>query len=135
MINKDKSQFDSGSQELAIWIANVLEKKGGLNISVIDTRNTSAVADYLVIATGTSSRHLGTLLESPIKELKHAGFPPLSVEGEGTHWMLADLGDVILHIFDAETRNYFDLDNLWQEAERVDWEIEPSQIGLASPPA
>lgn len=117
-----KNETKNSSLELATWIAHLLDRKGGLKISVIETKESSAIADYLVIATGTSSRHLQTLLDSPVRELKTAGFPPSSVEGEGSHWLLADLGDVILHLFDEETRNYFDLEGLWKDAPRIQWE-------------
>lgn len=129
----ERKQREQGSSlALATWVAQILDRKGGLNIKVIETSSGSAIADYIVLATGTSSRHLDTLLEAPVKELKSAGFPPLSIEGEGTHWLLADLGDVILHIFDEETRAYFDLDGLWSRAPQVKWE---PQMRLSPTPA
>ena len=112
----------NSSEELAIWIARLLDKKGAQNVAVLETKPGTYVADYLVVATGTSSRHIQTLLDTPCRELKKLGFPPLAVEGEGSHWMLADLGDVVLHIFDDSARSYFDIDGLWSEVPRVSWQ-------------
>lgn len=117
-LNKD--QLDQG-QKLAAWIAKQLDRKGGQDVQVLDVQGLSDVADYIVIATGTSSRHMQTLLDTPCKELKKLGFPPLSIEGEQTKWLLADLGDVTLHVFDDLTREHFDLEGLWQAAGQIDW--------------
>lgn len=114
-------QSRDSSLELARWIAQTLDRKGAQDVVVLETRDYSSVADFFVIATGTSNRHMETLLESPCKELKASGHPPQSIEGESTHWMLADLGDVVLHIFDDQARQYFELEHLWKKAPRIDW--------------
>ncbi len=119
-----------GSLELATWIAQTLDRKGGQDIVVIDTKN-SSVADFFVVATGTSNRHMETLLDSPCKELRKSGHPPHSIEGLDTRWMLADMGDVVLHIFDEETRQHFDLEGFWKKAPRIDWH---KKTGLRATP-
>ena len=105
---------------LAKWISQILDRKGGHDIVVLDLRTLSSVSDFLVICTGTSSRHLKTLIEAPCMELKKVGHPAHNIEGENTGWVLADLGDVVLHVFDQETRDYYDLDGLWKNAPRVE---------------
>lgn len=122
-----KKEKTESSLELAKWIAQILDRKGGQEIVIIDTTYQSSVADYLIITTGTSQRHMESLLESPCKELKQFGFPPLSIEGEGTNWFLADLGDIVLHIFDEATRKYFDIEGMWENAPRVQWDEKSSQ--------
>lgn len=117
------------SLELAQWIAQILDRKGGQNISVLETKPGTYIADYLVIATGTSSRHMQTLLDAPCEELKKLGFPPQNVEGEATSWLLADLGDVVIHIFNEESRQHFDLEGLWANSPKIDWETKVS-LGL-----
>jgi ribosome-associated protein len=98
-----------------------LDRKGAQEISVLQTEGQSVIADYVVVATGTSSRHMQTLLDSPCDELKKLGFPPLSVDTDGGHWYLADLGDVVLHVFDEQGRNYFDLEGFLKKSPRIDW--------------
>jgi ribosome-associated protein len=130
-----KLQQKEASLELAQWIAKQLDKKGAHDIKVLETIPGTYIADYLVLATGTSSRHMQTLLDSPCAELKKLGYPPLHVEGEDSTWMLADLGDIVIHIFDPETRNHFDLEDLWKNAPRVDWtgeEKNGSHLSLSS---
>ena len=107
-------------QELACWVGQLLDKKGGRDIQILDLRGRSTVSDYLVIATGTSSKHMETLVEAPCLELKRLGFPADHIEGRNTHWVVADFGDVILHIFDQPTRQYYDLEDLWKDAPRID---------------
>jgi ribosome-associated protein len=115
-------QSKDSSLELATWIAQALDRKGGHDIVVLETRSWSSFSDYFVIATGTSDRHMETLLDTPCKELKASGHPPNSIEGLSTHWMLADMGDVVLHIFDGESRKNFDLEGFWKKAPRVSWQ-------------
>ena len=120
-MKKNDQSYDSGL-ELAQWIASSLDRKGAQDIQVLETKPGTYIADYLILATGTSSRHMQTLLQAPCSELTKLGYPPSNVEGEGSHWMLADLGDVVIHIFDQDTRKVFDLDGLWKAAPRVNWQ-------------
>lgn len=111
----------------------MLDKKGGLNILAIDVRGRSSITDYILVATGTSNRHIETLVEAPCQDLKKNGFPAHAIEGNGTHWVVADFGDVMLHIFDDAARRYFDLEGLWNDAPRIDWQgPKPSPIKVLS---
>ncbi len=121
------------SQELAQWIGQLLDRKGGLNIQILDVRDHSSITDFMVIATGTSSRHIQTLMEAPCMEMKKNGFPALQVEGGGTNWVVADFGDVILHVFDEATRRHYDLEGLWQSARKIEWDTrKQSPIKIVS---
>lgn len=112
---------NSGS-ELARWIAQLLDKKGAKQIAVLDVREISSITDYLIIATGTSLKHMETLVNAPCEELKKSGYPADHVEGQGTHWVVADFNDVILHVFDETTRTHYDLEGLWSAGRSVTWE-------------
>ena len=83
------------------------------------------ITDIFVIATGTSRRHVLSLAEEVIDQLKAADRRPLRKEGfEDGQWVLLDYGDVVVHLFDASTRSYYDLERLWADAGRL--ESEPA---------
>jgi ribosome-associated protein len=116
----------NSSKEVAAWIAQLLDKKGGKQITVLDVRETSSITDFMVIVTGTSLKHLETLVNAPCQELKKSGYPADAMEGEGTHWVVADFNDVIVHVFDESTRTHYDLEGLWSTAPKVEWETKSS---------
>ena len=79
--------------------------------------------DYLVLATGTSRRQIHTIAEEIDAALRAVGERRLSIEGyEASKWVVQDYGDIVVHVFDAETRNYYNLEDLWADAPRIDWE-------------
>lgn len=123
-----KKESNESAKNLAIWIAGLLDKKGGLNIKVLETKPGTYISDFLVVATGTSSRHMQSLLDAPCAELKKLGYPPLHIEGEGSHWMLADCGDVVIHIFDEQTRGFYDIEGLWDNAPRIEWDPQRKRL-------
>ncbi len=85
------------------------------------------ITDLFVIASGTSRRHVLTLVEETEKQLKDIERRPLRREGmEGGQWVLLDYGDVVVHVFDEETRAYYDLERLWGNAPRLEFEPAPS---------
>jgi len=88
---------------------------------VLDMRELSSFADTYVIASGRSDRHVRSIADSIVATLRDAGEPPLGVEGadEG-HWVLIDANDAIVHVFDPETREAFDLERLWSDAPQLD---------------
>jgi len=82
-----------------------------LNVSSLTT-----LTDYMIIVTGTSSRHIQSLAERVVEDLKRLNIRPLSLEGEGTQeWVLVDYGDVIVHLMSAQARTFYDLESLWDE--------------------
>ena len=75
---------------------------------------------YLLLATGTSDRHVRAMAEHLVESLGTHKLKPLGVEGvEAGHWILVDAGDVVVHLFQEETRQHYDLDGLWRDAPRV----------------
>lgn len=92
---------------------------------VLDMRKLTAYADVFVILSGRSDRQVRSIAEAIAHVLKQDGDPPLGIEGldEGK-WVLIDCNDVIVHVFDPDTRELYDLEKLWRDAIRVDLEIE-----------
>ena len=97
-------------------IEKILDDNKAQNISTINLRNKSYIADYMIIASGTSSRHLQALSEILVMELKKIGLNDCRIEGrESTDWKLVDAIDIIIHIFNPEKREFYDLEKMWSE--------------------
>ncbi|MCF8054011.1 MAG: ribosome silencing factor [Deltaproteobacteria bacterium] len=93
-----------------------LDKKA-LRLSVIHVGEVCSFADYFIICTGASDRHVAAISESVQSAMKVAGFPPIGVEGKGfNNWVLLDYGDVVVHVFLEEKRELYDLEGLWSFA-------------------
>jgi len=91
------------------------------DVVVLDMRGVSSFADTFVIASGRSDRHVRSIGDAIVQALRAAGDPPLGVEGEDEgHWVLIDANDAIVHVFDPETREAFDLERLWSDAPVLD---------------
>ena len=97
-------------------IEKILDNNKAQNITSINLKNKSYIADYMVIASGTSSRHLQALSEILVEELKKLGLNNCRIEGkDSTDWKLVDTQDIIVHIFHPEKREFYDLENMWSE--------------------
>ena len=102
-------------------IAKVLDNRKGLDVKVIKIGDISILADYMVIATGNSSTHVKSLADYVEYELDQQGVSVSHIEGHRSDsWILLDYIDVIVHIFSEESRQYYDLDRLWEDGEEVD---------------
>ena len=94
----------------------ILDNNKAKNIVSIDLKRKSYIADYMIIASGTSSRHLQSLSENLVSELKKIGINNCRIEGrESRDWKLVDAIDVIVHIFNPEKREFYDLEKMWSE--------------------
>ena len=97
-------------------IEKILDDNKAQNIISIDLKNKSYIADYMVIASGTSSRHLQALSEILLTNLKKLGIDNCRIEGkDSSDWKLVDAHDVIIHIFHPEKREFYDLEKMWSE--------------------
>ena len=97
----------------------------GQDIAILDLRGITRQFDFFVIATGTSRRQIHTIVEEIDATLRSVGDTRSGVEGyESSKWVVQDYGDVLVHVFDAETRGYYNLEELWADAEKLDWEQE-----------
>ncbi len=97
-------------------IENILDNNKAKNITTINLKNKSYIADYMIIASGTSSRHLQALSEILVYELKKIGLENCRIEGKDSNdWKLVDTQDIIVHIFHPEKREFYDLEKMWSE--------------------
>ena len=97
-------------------IENTLNKNKANDIVSIDLKNKSYIADYMIIASGTSSRHLQSLSENLLQELKKSGLSDCKMEGyESKDWKLVDAIHIIVHLFHPEKRSFYDLEKMWSE--------------------
>ena len=102
--------------EIKNRIEKILDNNKAKNIVSIDLKKKSYIADYMVIASGTSSRHLQSLSENLISELKKIGIHNCRMEGRNSNdWKLVDAIDIIIHIFHPEKREFYDLEKMWSE--------------------
>jgi ribosome-associated protein len=92
---------------------------------VLDLRKLTAMVDYFVLATGTSRRQIHAMADEIDRVMNEHGETKIGIEGyRESRWVLLDYGDVVVHLFDDETRRYYDLENLWGDAPRVEWNHE-----------
>ncbi|MBL4607741.1 MAG: ribosome silencing factor [Pseudomonadales bacterium] len=99
-------------------IINTLENIKARDIITLDIRPHNSIADTLVIASGTSNRHIKSMAEHVVEKLKQSGEQPLPPEGgESSDWVLVDLSDIIVHLMMPEARARYDLEHLWSPPE------------------
>jgi ribosome-associated protein len=97
----------------------------GRDILVLDMRSCTPLFDYFILATGTSRRQIHTLAEETDAALRAEGDTRIGIEGyEASKWIVQDYGDIMIHVFDPDTRDYYKLEELWADAKQVDWERE-----------
>ena len=95
-------------------IIESLEDLKAVNPVVIDVKKVSTFTDYMVIASGTSNRHITAISEKVIESLKENKISGVKVEGQlGDEWLLVDAGDVIVHLMSSDARDFYDLESLW----------------------
>lgn len=105
------------SKELAIRLARALDAKKALNVHILAVEDLTTVTEYFVIATGTSTTHVGALADEAEFQLDREGVKVLRTEGhDGKRWVLLDYGSVIVHVFTQEAHDYYDLEHLWADA-------------------
>ena len=113
------------ARQLASGCANVADENRGRDIVVLDLRKLTPLVDYFVIATGTSRRQIHAMAEEIDRAMNEHGEKKMGIEGyQESRWVLLDFGDIVIHLFDDATRRYYDLENLWGDAPRVEWNEE-----------
>jgi len=97
-------------------IENFLDENKALEIKSINLKDKTSIADYMIIASGNSSRHIQALSEMLLENLKEKGIENCRLEGRNCHdWKLVDAVDIIVHIFHPEKRKFYDLERMWSE--------------------
>ena len=108
------------SKEMARIAYNALNDKKGEDIKIIDITGVSVLADYFIIANGSSDSQVNALVDNVEEELHKAGFPLKQREGKSSgSWVLLDFGDIIVHVFDRENRLFYDLERIWKDGRDV----------------
>ncbi len=93
---------------------DALEDLKAVEPVVLDVRSLSSVMDYLIVASGTSSRHVKSLADNVLTKAREQGVRPLGIEGERAgEWVLVDFGDVVVHVMQPAARSFYDLERLW----------------------
>ena len=110
------------SRRLAATCARIADDLKGENIVVLDMASLLEITDYFVLVTGTNRRQIRAIGEEIIVRLKKHGIQRTNMDGmDAGVWVLTDFGGVVIHIFNEEAREFYDLDGLWADAERLDW--------------
>jgi ribosome-associated protein len=109
------------SKNLAIEIAQILDRKKAQDVRVLKVQDLTVLTDYFVIASGTSTTQVGALADEVDYQLSQKGIKPYATEGfDSKNWVLLDYSSVIVHVFVPNTRTYYDLEHLWADGQPVD---------------
>jgi len=101
-------------QALQDFVIDKIDDLKGQDIVALDVTNKSSITDCMIICTGTSSRHVASIADHVVQESRAAGLLPLGVEGEAlADWVVVDLGDVIVHVMQEDSRQLYELEKLW----------------------
>jgi ribosome-associated protein len=115
----------SEARRFAIDAAKLLASTRCHSVVVLDVSEVQSECDFFVIATGTSARQMRSVAQEVVELSQTRNFAPLNESGtDGATWVLVDCVDVVVHIFNDESRQYYDLDNLWGDARPVTWDKE-----------
>ena len=118
------------TENLSQIVVNALDDLKAVDIHIINVRGKLDITDVMIIASGTSNRHVKALANSVIVEAKNRGITPLGTEGEReAEWVLVDLGDVVVHIMLPSVREFYGLERLW------DWDADAQPQTLDASPA
>ena len=121
------------SLEAAQLCAGAADSKKAFEILILDLSKLTSICDYFVICSGSNSTQVGAIAEGIGRDLATAGVHPSHVEGAaGATWVLMDYGDVVVHVFEEQTRAYYSLEKLWGEAPRIALAAAPGTLAGAS---
>lgn len=109
--------------EMTTIAIEALEEKKGEEISILDIREVSVLADYFLIASGNSRSQIQAMIDNVQEKMGKAGYFPKNVEGYQTaNWVLMDYGDLIVHVFDRQNRLFYDLERIWSDGKKIEKE-------------
>lgn len=115
--NPATSHIIADAKRLAEVLADALDDVKGIEIVTLDVRGLSGFTDFMVLASGTSNRHVKSLAERAQERMRELGIKPIGLEGEQMgEWVLVDFGDVVVHVMLPETRKFYDLERLWHNS-------------------
>ena len=130
----DESNLDAARQqqreqslETARACAKIADDFRGRETLILDLTKLTPIVDFFVITTGTSGRQMHAIADEVNRTLKGSGQQRIGREGfESNTWLLLDYGDVVVHIFSEDARAHYDLEHLWADADRVEWQEKPA---------
>jgi ribosome-associated protein len=123
---------ENSSEAIACTCAHLADERKADDIVVMEVGPLAYFTEYFVIATGRNERQLNAISEEIIHQARNLGSNVIGVEGEpSSGWVLIDLGDVVVHLFTPQARELYDLDLLWGEAERADWQATEPLVSSA----
>ena len=103
------------TDELRTLVNRTLDALKAEDVVELDVTDKTSVTDFIFVASGTSSRHVKSIAANVVADTKHSGLQPLGVEGEqDAEWVLVDLGDVVVHVMQKHTREFYDIESLWK---------------------
>ncbi|MGI9220812.1 MAG: ribosome silencing factor [Woeseiaceae bacterium] len=106
------------SEQLSALVVDALDDVKAKDIVTLDVRKMTSVTDYMIVASGTSNRHVKALIESVAEKAREAGHRPIGIEGEeGGEWVLLDLQDALVHVMLPKVREFYNLEKLWSLGE------------------
>ena len=109
------------AKEMAKIAYHALDEKKGRDIRIIDIAGISVLADYFIIANGSSESQVQAMVDNVEEEMHKAGYSLKQREGYGSgNWVLLDFGDVIVHVFDKENRLFYDLERIWRDGKNIE---------------
>ena len=109
------------SDDVAALVAEILDDMKATDIVSIDVRHLTSITDVMIVASGRSDRHLRAIADAVVERCKSAGVPSLGVEGIGSsEWVLIDLADVIVHVMLPKTRDFYEIEKLWDISSPVE---------------
>jgi ribosome-associated protein len=113
------------SLQQAIQCARIGEDNKARDIAILDLRGITPIFDFFVLMTGSSRRQIHTLTEEVDDFMRGQGEKRLSIQGyQASRWVVQDYGDIVVHVFDPDSREYYSLEELWADAPRLDWKRE-----------
>ena len=113
--------MNTNIEQLVKIAYDAFEDKKGIDIKILDISKVSTIADYFVIASGSNSSQVQALSDNVTEEMSKAGYDYKQIEGyNSSNWILIDYSDVIVHVFDADSRMFYDLERIWRDAEYVE---------------
>lgn len=121
-VQRNSKETQEPDEQQPTWeiAVKAAESKKAIDIRVLDLRGVSSFADFFVICSGTNQRQIQAIADEVHLQMKKAGELPISLEGyDNAEWVLADYGDVLVHIFSEKARSYYELERLWRHAKQV----------------
>ena len=122
---KETGNTTLSSEEVALQAASIANEKKAENITIFKICDLTSIADYFVVCSGSNERQIKAIADEIKKMMKKQGVNILGMEGNADlKWVLIDLGDVVVHVFDKTTRSFYDFDLLWGDAPKLPCEFE-----------